>query len=152
MGFLVITCIGPTKSFLGFFPISWAMIIMAGIMVAIAAYTYGEAKVFFNDVAVYGLINKTALLVIELVIAFMLFNSFLLKKKFYTLVIYLVMVGMAGLGLTVNIHKLSVMDLGNIGTSGERKFLEWLYFIRIGGEFFLEGIICYMCYSYKKSL
>ena len=64
MGFLVITCIGPVSKFLGIIPLSWSMVIMAAIILAIAGYTYYEAQVYFDKTKVFGFVDKTVYLVI----------------------------------------------------------------------------------------
>ena len=152
MGFLVITCIGPVSKFLGIIPLSLSMVIMAAFVIAVAGYTYYEADKYFIDEKVFGFLTKEIYGIFELAIALLLFVAFIVKKKNYTLIMYLITLGHAGLGLAINIHKLSVINLeSGISDESERKFIEWLYFIRIGAEFIVEMVVCYMVYSFKKS-
>ena len=59
--------------------------------------------------------------------------------------------GLAGFGLAVNIFKMSVFKLEDtITEDNEKKFIKWLYFIRIGMEFLTEMMVCFMVYSMKK--
>ena len=152
MGFLVITCIGPVSNFLGIIPLRLSMIIMAAFIVAVAGYTYYEATVYFKDEKVFGFLTKEIYGIIELAIALLLLVAFIVRKKCYTLIMYLITLGLAGIGLAINIHKISVINLeSGISDESERKFIEWLYFIRIGAEFIVEMCVCYMVYSFKKS-
>ena len=34
----------------------------------------------------------------------------------------------------------------------KHKLIQFMYFIRIGAEFIIQMIVCYMVYSYKKYL
>ena len=151
MGFLVITCIGPVSKFLGIIPLSWSMVIMAAVIVAIAGYTYYEAQVYFDQTKVFGFVDKTIYGIIELAIALLLFVAFLVRKKSFSTILYLVTLALAGFGLAVNIHKLSVLELPDQIPDKEKTFIRWLYFIRIGAEFLAEMMVCYMTYSLKKS-
>ena len=64
---------------------------------------------------------------------------------------YLVTFALAGFGLAINVQKISLLNLEKeVSKEGERVFLEWLYFIRIGAEFFTEMMVCYIVYSLKK--
>ena len=151
MGFLVITCIGPVSKFLGIIPLSWSMVIMAAIILAISGYTYYEAQVYFDKTKFFGFVDKTVYLVIELVIALLLFVAFLVRKKSFSTLLYLVTLALAGFGLAINIHKISVLELEkSISEEKERTFIGWLYFIRIGAEFITEMTVCYFTYSLKK--
>ena len=153
MGFLVFTCIGPVSSFLGCIPLTWSLIVMAGIVVLIAGYTYQEASIYFNDFKILGFINRTCYLIIELAIALLIFVNFLAKKKSFSLIVYFLTLAYAGFGLAVNFYKLSVYELEKeIEKSEERKFIQWLFFIRIGAEFIAEMMVCYVVYSLKCSL
>ena len=151
MGFLVITCIGPVTKFLGIIPLSWSMVIMAAVIVAIAGYTYYEAQVYFDQTKVFGFVDKTIYGIIELAIALLLFVAFLVRKKSFSTILYLVTLALAGFGLADNIHKLSVLELPDQIPDKEKTFIDWLYFIRIGAEFLVEMMVCYMTYSLKKS-
>ena len=150
MGFLVITCIGPISKFLGLIPLSWSMVIMAAIVVAIAGYTYYESKVYFEKTKIFGFLTKDIYLGIELAIALLLFIAFLVKKKCYSRLMYLTTVAFGGFGLAINIHKLSVLELESGIKDEEQRFIKWLFFIRIGSEFLVEMMICYIAYSLKK--
>ena len=151
MGFLVITCIGPVSKFLGCIPLGISMIIMAAIVAAIAGYTYGEAVVYYKNEKILGFLTKEIYLAIELAVALMVFIVFLVKKKCYSLLVYLITLGLAGFGLAVNIFKMSVFKLEDtITEDNEKKFIKWLYFIRIGMEFLTEMMVCFMVYSMKK--
>ena len=154
MGFLVITCIGPISSFLGCIPLRWSMIIMTAIIVAIAGYTYYEAETYFKDVVVFGFINKEIYGIMELALALLIFVSFLVRKKCFTIVMYLLTLAYSGLGLAINVHKLSVLELDSAipKDTKEAGFIKWLYFIRIGAECLVEMSVCYMVYSYKNSI
>ena len=151
MGFLVITCIGPVSKFLGIIPLSWSMVIMAAIIIGVAGYTYYEAQVYFDKAKAFGFLTKEIYLIVELAIALLLFVAFLVKKKCYSRLMYLLTLAHGGFGLAINVHKMSVLELeSGIKDSGEKKFIKWLYFIRVGSEFLIEMMVCYMAYSLKK--
>ena len=151
MGFLLIPCIEPVSTFLGCIPLSWSMICMACIIAAVAGYTYFEATVYFEDMAAFGFISKEAYVIIESAIALLLIVTFLVGKRSFTMLMYLITFALAGFGLAINVQKLSLLNLEKeVKNEGERVFLEWLYFIRIGGEFFTEMVVCYIVYSLKK--
>ena len=151
MGFLVITCIGPVSKFLGCIPLGLSMIIMAAIVIAIAGYTFFEANIYFKEEYIFGFLSKEIYVAIELAIALMVFIVFLVKKRSYSRIVYLVTLALAGFGLAINIFKISVFNVDeNINNEEERKFIKWLYFIRIGMEFLTEMMVCYMVYSIKK--
>ena len=151
MGFLVITCIGPVSKFLGCIPLGISMIIMAAILLAIAGYTYGESTIYFKEENVFGFLSKEIYLAIELAITLMVFIVFLVQKRSYSRIVYLVTLALAGFGLAINIYKISVFNVDSgITDENERFFIKWLYFIRIGMEFLTEMMVCYMVYSIKK--
>ena len=151
MGFLVITCIGPVSKFLGCIPLGLSMIIMAAIVIAIAGYTFFEANIYFKEEYIFGFLSKEIYVAIELAIALMVFIVFLVKKRSYSRIVYLVTLALAGFGLAINIFKISVFNVDeNINNEEERIFIKWLYFIRIGMEFLTEMMVCYMVYSIKK--
>ena len=151
MGFLLIPCLEPVSTFLGCVPLSWSMIFMACVIAAIAGYTYFEATVYFDDMAAFGFISKGAYAIIEGVIALLLIVTFLIGKRSFTMLMYLVTFALAGFGLAINVQKLSLLNLEKeVKIEGERIFLEWLYFIRIGAEFMTEMMVCYVVYSLKK--
>ena len=151
MGFLVITCIGPVSKFLGCIPLGISMIIMTAIVLAIAGYTYGESTIYFKNEKVFGFLSKEIYLAIELAVAVMVFIVFLVQKRSYSRIVYLVTLALAGFGLAINIYKLSVFKIEeSISVEKERNFIKWLYFIRIGMEFLTEMMVCFMVYSMKK--
>ena len=151
MGFLVITCIGPVSKFLGCIPLGISMIIMTAIVLAIAGYTYGESTIYFKNEKVFGFLSKEIYLAIELAVAVMVFVVFLVQKRSYSRIVYLVTLALAGFGLAINIYKLSVFKVEeSISVEKERNFIKWLYFIRIGMEFLTEMMVCFMVYSMKK--
>ena len=151
MGFLLIPCLEPVSTFLGCVPLSWSMIFMACVIAAIAGYTYFEATVYFDDMAAFGFITKGAYVIIEGAIALLLIVTFMIRKRNFTLLRYLVTFALAGFGLAINVQKLSLLNLEKeVKIEGERIFLEWLYFIRIGAEFMTEMMVCYIVYSLRK--
>ena len=151
MGFLLIPCLEPVSTFLGCVPLSWSMIFMACVIAAIAGYTYFEATVYFDDMAAFGFISKGAYAIIEGVIALLLIVTFLVGKRSFTMLMYLITFALAGFGLAINVQKLSLLNLEKeVKHEGERVFLEWLYFIRIGAEFMTEMMVCYIVYSLRK--
>ena len=150
MTFLAITCIDPVSSFLGCVPLAMSMIIMACIMAAISGYTYYEAQQYFDDTKFFGFINKDVWLVLEIGEAVLLFMTYIIKKKCFSRLMYLGTLFQAGFALSFNVHKLSVLDLDGKMSDKEEHFIKWLFFIRMGGEFLAEMMICYMCYSLKK--
>ena len=151
MGFLVITCIGPSSKFLGLLSLELSMVIMAAIICAIAGYTYYEATVYFEGkTKFFGLVDEVIYLIIELGVALLLFVAYVVKKKCYSRLMYIITFAHAGFGLSFNIHKLSILKLEE-GIKGDDKiFIKWLFFIRIGAEFLTELMVCYMVYSLKK--
>ena len=151
MGFLLITCIGPVSKFLGCIPLGLSMIIMAAILIAIALYTFFESKIYFNEEYILGFLSKEIYIGIEGAAALMVFLVFLVRKRSFSTIVYLVTMALAGFGLAVNIFKLSSFKVDdNIDDENEKSFIKWLYFIRIGAEFIAEMVVCYMVYSMKK--
>ena len=151
MGFLLITCIGPVSKFLGCIPLGLSMIIMAAILIAIALYTFFESKIYFNEEYILGFLSKEIYVGIEGAAALMVFLVFLVKKRSFSTIVYLVTMALAGFGLAVNIFKLSSFKVDDkIDDENEKSFIKWLYFIRIGAEFIAEMVVCYMVYSMKK--
>ena len=110
MAFLICTCIEPTSSFLGIIPLRCAMIIAAGIIVVCGAYTYYESQVFFKDEKLFGVINNVIYAVIEAAVALMVLLDFFIKKRCYTLILYLSTLALAGITLSYNIVKVSLID------------------------------------------
>ena len=152
MTFLICTCIEPTSSFLGIIPLRCAMIIAAGIIVVCGAYTYYESQVFFKDEKLFGVINNVIYAVIEAAVALMVLLDFFIKKRCYTLILYLSTLALAGITLSYNIVKVSLIDdkINNYGVG--HKFIQFMFIIRTGAEFLIQMFVCYVCYSYKKSL
>ena len=151
MGFLLITCIGPVSKFLGCIPLGLSMIIMAAILIAIALYTFFESKIYFNEEYILGFLSKEIYIGIEGACALMVFLVFLVRKRSFSTIVYLVTMALAGFGLAVNIFKLSSFKVDDrIDDDNEKSFIKWLYFIRIGAEFIAEMVVCYMVYSMKK--
>ena len=152
MAFLVCTCIGPTSAFLGIIPLHISIIIMAVISGICAAYTYFESQVFFKDEQLFGVINNAIYAAIEAAIALMILIDFFIKKKYYTLILYILTLAIAGITLVYNIIKLSLIDDRINSYNVEHKFIQIMFAIRIGAEFFIQMAVCYFCYSYEKSL
>ncbi len=152
MAFLICTCIDPTSKFLGLIPLRCAMIIMAGLTVLCGAYTYFESQVFFKDAKLFGVINNIIYAIIEGAIALMIFLDFFIKKRSYTLILYLLTFALAGITLAYNVVKISLFNdkINNAGV--EHKFIQFMFIIRIGAELFVQMMVCYICYSYKKYL
>ena len=151
MGFLVITCIGPSSKFLGLLSLELSMVIMSVIILAIAGYTYYEATIYFEGkTKFFGLINENIYLIMELSVALLVFVAYVIKKKCYSFFMYILTFAQAGFGLAMNIHKLSILELEKNIKDEDKKFIKWLFFIRIGAEFLIELIVCYMAYSLKK--
>ena len=110
MAFLICTCIDPTSKFLGLIPLRCAMIIMAGLTVLCGAYTYFESQVFFKDAKLFGVINNIIYAIIEGAIALMIFLDFFIKKRSYTLLLYLLTFALAGITLAYNVVKISLFN------------------------------------------
>lgn len=152
MGFLVITCIGPVSNFLGIIPLSIAMIIMGGFIGICAGYSYLEAKIFFSSMEVFGLVNKEVYAIIEGAVALLLIVDFIVKKKCYTVILYLVTLALAGVTFAYNIFKISVFNDKIKSYGVDHKVIQIMFFIRIGAEFFIQMVVCYVTYCFKKSL
>ena len=152
MAFLVCTCIEPTSKFLGIIPLRLAMIIMAGITVVCGGYTYFESQVFFKEELLFGVINNVIYAAIEGAVALMILLDFFIKKRCYTMLLYLVTLGIAGITLAYNIVKLSLINDKINSYNVEHKFIQFMFIIRVGAEFCIQMAVCYICYSYKKSL
>ena len=152
MAFLVCTCIEPVSSFLGLIPLRIAMIIMAGITFVCAAYTYFESQIFFKNEKLFGVITNILYAVIEAAVALMVFIDFFVKKRCYTLILYLLTLGIAGITLAYNIVKFSLVNDKINSYKVEHKFIQFMFLIRIGAEFCVQMGVCYICYSYKKFL
>ena len=71
-------------------PLAIAMIIMCGFLAVCIGYSYLEAEVFFADTKVFGLVNKSAYATIEGIIARLLGLIFFIRKRNYTLLLYLI--------------------------------------------------------------
>ena len=152
MGFLVVTCIGPISSFLGIISLRISMLIMAFFIVVCAGYSYLEAEIFFKDTKAFGLVNKEAYAIIEGGIALLIAMDFFVKKKCYTRILYLLTFALAGCTLAYNIFKISIMNDKIKSYEIKHKLIQFMFFIRIGAEFIIQMIVCFMCYSYKKDL
>lgn len=151
MTFLAITCIEPVTKFFGCIPLGISMIIMALTILSIAGYTYGEATMYFKDAKILGFLTKEMHLVVQLIIGVMIFIVFLVKKKCYSFLVYLISFALSIFDLVVNIYKLSIFTLEKTLDEYDEKFVRWLFFIRIGIEFLLEMMVCFMTYSMKKN-
>ena len=152
MGFLVVTCIGPISSFLGIIPLTIAMIIMGGFIAVCAGYSYLEAKVFFEETKAFGLVNNTVYAIIEGGIALLIVVDFFIRKKNYTLLLYLITVALTGVTLAYNIFKISIFNDKIKEYNIKHKLIQFMFLIRIGAEFIIQLCVSYICYSYKKSL
>lgn len=152
MAFLVCTCIDPVSKFLGLIPLRCAMLIMAGIIFICGAYTFFESEIFFKDEKMFGVISNTLFALIEGAVALMVFLDFFVKKKCYTLLLYLNTLGLAGVNLAYNIIKVSIMNYKLNNYKVEHKFIQFMFMIRVGTEFVIQMAVCYYVYSYKKQL
>ena len=153
MGFLILTCIEPVSSFFGCIPLRLAMIIAAAMIVVCGGYSYFEAKVFFKDYTAFGLINIELWFILELAVALLVFVDFFITKKSYTRILYLVTIGLAGFTLAYNVFKISIFDdKVNSDYNVDHKLFQFMFMIRVGAEFIIEMLACYICYSYKKKL
>ena len=92
-------------------PLGVSMIIMASIILIIEGYTYGEATMYFKEEKILGFLTKETHLAIQLIIGVMIFIMFLVKKKCYSLLVYLISFVLSIFDLIVNIYKLSVFTL-----------------------------------------
>lgn len=152
MGFLVITCLGSSKKFLGLIPLRLAMIIMAAFIGICAWYCYFEAKIFFQDTKAFGLVNKEAYSIIEGAIALLLLVDFVMQSYCFTLFLYLLTFGLAGATLAYNVFKISIFNDKINQYNITHKLVQFNFLIRIGAEFLVQMTVCYMTYSYKKEL
>ena len=117
-------------------PLGVSMIIMASIILIIAGYTYVEATMYFKDEKILGFLTKEMYLVIRLIIGIMIFIAFLVKKKCYSLLVYLINFALSIFDLTVNIYKLSVFTLEKTLDEYDEKFIRWLFLSESGLNFF----------------
>jgi len=152
MAFLVCTCIDPVSKFLGLIPLRCAMIIMAFITFVCGAYTYFESQVFFKEKQLFGVINNVLYAIIEGAVALMVFLDFFVKKRCYTILLYLITLALAGITLSYNIVKFSLINDKINSYNINHKFIQFMFLIRIGAEFCIQMGVCYICYSYKKQL
>ena len=151
MAFLFIPWLEPTSKFLYCIPFNISMIIMGVIILGIALYTVFESKIYFPNDNIFGFLSKEIYMIIEIVIAIIVFLGFLVKKKPYKIVVYVFTIALAGFGLAVNIHKLSSFKVDKEISNGDiRACIKWIYFIRIAGEFAIELYFCYIVYSIWK--
>ena len=152
MAFLVITCIEPVQSFLGLISLRCSMPIVAFFILICGVYSYVEAKYFFKDYKFFGLVNIDAYFIIECAIALLVCMDYFIQKLSYTRLLYLLTLALAGMTLAYNIFKTSIID-DKIEEYGiDHKLIQFMYFIRVGTQFIIEMIVCYICYSYKKYL
>ena len=153
MGFLILTCISPVSIFLGCIPLRIAMIIAAAMIAVCAGYSYFEAKVFFKNYNAFGLINIELWFILELAVALLVLVDFFVSKKSYTRILYLVTIALAGFTLAYNVFKISIFDdKVNSDYNVDHKLFQFMFMIRVGAEFIIEMLACYICYSYKKLL
>ena len=152
MGFLVITMIGPVTNFLGVISLRVSMLIMGALIIVCSGYSYLEAKVFFENTKLFGLINISLYAAIEAGIALLIFLDYFTTKKRLTILLYLLTIGLTGMTLVYNIFKISLFDDKIKEYKINHKYFQFMFFIRIGAEFIIQLIVCYMVYSYKKSL
>ena len=153
MGFLVITCIEPVDSLLGCISLRISILFMAFLLFACASYSLAEANIFFEDQKFFGVINKYILFVIQVFMGALVGLDFFVKKKCYTRLLYYLSFLTAGFSLVYNVFKISIFnDKVNDDYGHDHKVLQLLFVIRVIGEFLVEMIVCYYCYSYKKKL
>ena len=153
MGFLVLTCIGPVSSFFGCIPLRFAIILAAGMILVCAGYSYFEAKVFFKDYYLFGMINTEFWFILQLAVALLVFIDFFIGKQSFTNILYLLTIGLAGFTLSYNVFKISIFDdKVNSDYDVDHKLFQFMFMIRVGVEFLIEMMACYICYSYKKKL
>ena len=152
MGFLVVTCIGPVSMFLGCIPLSISMIIMGGLIFVCAIYDFFESEVFFKDMKAFELVNNLGVAIIQGAIGLLVAIDIVIKKKLYTMLLYLLTLALAGLTLAYNTFKISIFDDKIKIYEIEHKLIQFMFLIRIGAEFLIQMIVCYIVYSYKKSL
>ena len=77
----------------------------------------------------------------------MIFIMFLVKKKCYSLLVYLITFVLSIFDLTVNTSKVSVFTLRKNINKYNEKFIKLLFLIRIWIEFLLEMTVCFLVYS-----
>jgi hypothetical protein len=152
MGFLVITCLGHSKKFLGLLSLRLSMIIMAAFIGICAWYCYFEAQIFFKDTKAFGLVNKEAYSIIEGAIALLLLVDFFIQNYCYTLFLYLLTFALAGATLAYNVFKISIFNDKINQYNITHKLVQFMFLIRIGAEFLIQMTVCYISYSYKKEL
>ena len=153
MGFLVITCIEPVDSLLGCISLRISILFMAFLLLACASYNIAEAEIFFSSQKYFGVINKTVVCVIQSFMGVLVGLDFFVKKKCYTRLLYYLSFLTAGFSLVYNVFKISIFnDKVNDDYGHDHKVLQLLFVIRVIGEFLVEMIVCYYCYSYKKKL
>ena len=152
MGFLVITCIGSVNKFLGIIPLRIAMIIMGALTIVCGGYNYLEGQVFFQDTKAFGLVNNKIYSIIQGVIGLLLMVDFFVSKTCYTIILYLMTIFLVGATLSYNIFKVSIFNDKIKDYEVEHHLIQFMFCIRIGAEFFVQLVVCYITYSFKKSL
>lgn len=152
MNFLVFTYIGPISNFLGCISLRVAMIIMGALIAICAGYNYLENKAFLIDTKIFGLINNTIYIIIESIISLLIIVDFFVTKKCYTRILYILTLALTIITLIHNFSKLLEFDSKIKECNVEDKLIQFMFFIRIGAEFFVQLLVCYICYSFKEEI
>ena len=151
MAFIFIPCVKPTSKFLNCIPLDVSIIIMAVMLIIIAVFTFFENKVYFKGERLFGFLSKEIYMIIETVIATMIFIVYQAKKREYTTVIYLFTAAFTIFAFAINIQKATNFRVDEeIKDTKIRSFVEYIYFIRIGTEFVVDIFASYLLYSLRK--
>ena len=133
-------------------PLRISMLIMAFFLVVCGLYRFFEALICFKETKTFGVISKEIFAIIEGAIALMVAVDFIVKKKCYTIILYLLTLALAGFCLASNIYKTSIINERFKTYEIKHKLVQCMYVIRIGAELIIQLVVCYLCYSYKKDL
>ena len=151
MTFLHFTRLEPVSKFLWCIPLKISMIILGVFLLAKALYTIFEAKIYFTSTYVLGFASKEIFLVLEILVAILVFVIFFLRNRLFYTIAYWTTLVFAVFVLIGNCQKLFSLKLEeNLGEDKVKTYIKFLYFFRVFSEFFIDLFVCFMVYSIKE--
>ena len=108
--FLVVTCIKPQRKLLGILSMRFTMILCAIVTIIIGIYNYYEAQDFFPKILIYNIFNEYMILFVQGTIGLLLFVCFLVKRKNFTRILYVITLIYCGAMLAINISKIDIFN------------------------------------------
>ena len=127
-------------------------LIMSVFVTLCAAYAFIESKACFENKKLFGAISKEIYIIIEVVVAFFILIFPCIKKKWFAIFLFAITVLLAGISLFYTIAKLFWFTETINKTGVKHKLIQFMYFLRVIVELYIQGFICRNCYSYKDDI